>query len=98
MIARFRVKLQIATITETSQPRLHPEISIITRSINIAMSTQTLTQASEVEQLRLKASKNPVNDWQADLIRDGYAVVKGAVAKEKAAKYAERMYQYLEGL
>jgi hypothetical protein len=34
----------------------------------------------------------------ADLARDGYAVVKGAVAQEKAAQYAERMYQYLEGL
>lgn len=62
------------------------------------MSTQTATQISEVEQLRLKASNSPANDWQADLARDGYAVVKGAVAKEKAAKYAERMYQYLEGL
>ncbi|KAI4735403.1 hypothetical protein E4T50_14086 [Aureobasidium sp. EXF-12298] len=61
------------------------------------MSTQTTTQMSEVEQLRLKASNSPANDWMADLARDGYAVVKGAVAQEKAAQYAERMYQYLEG-
>lgn len=56
------------------------------------------TTTSEVEQLRLKASNSPVNDWQTDLARDGYAVVKGAVAKEKAAEYAERMYKYLEDL
>lgn len=62
------------------------------------MLTQTSTQISEVEQLRLKASNSPVNDWQADLARDGYAVVKGAVAKEKAAQYAERMYKYFEDL
>jgi len=62
------------------------------------MSSQTTTQMSEVEQLRLKASNSPANDWMADLARDGYAVVKGAVAQEKAAQYAERMYQYLEGL
>lgn len=62
------------------------------------MSTQTSTQTFEVEQLRLKANNSPVNDWQADLARDGYAIVKGAVAKEKAAEYAERMYRYLEGL
>ncbi|KAI4851181.1 hypothetical protein E4T45_05185 [Aureobasidium sp. EXF-8846] len=62
------------------------------------MSSQTTTtQTSEVEQLRLKASNSPANDWMADLARDGYAVVKGAVAQEKAAQYAERMYQYLEG-
>lgn len=62
------------------------------------MSTQILTQTFEVEQLRLKASNSPINDWQTDLARDGYAIVKGAVAKEKAAQYAERMYEYLEGL
>ncbi|KAI5247553.1 hypothetical protein E4T43_02071 [Aureobasidium subglaciale] len=36
------------------------------------------------------------NDWQADLAKNGYAVVKGAVSKEKAEDYANRMHQYLE--
>jgi hypothetical protein len=33
------------------------------------------------------------DDWQADLAKNGYAVVKGAVPKD----YTERMHQYLEG-
>jgi hypothetical protein len=37
------------------------------------------------------------DDWQADLAKNGYAVVKGAVPKERAADYTERMHQYLEG-
>lgn len=38
------------------------------------------------------------NDWQADLAKNGYAVVKGAVPKERAEDYANRMHQYLEDL
>lgn len=38
------------------------------------------------------------NDWQADLAKNGYAVVKGAVPKERAADYTNRMHQYLEDL
>ncbi|KAG9571351.1 hypothetical protein KCU71_g243, partial [Aureobasidium melanogenum] len=36
------------------------------------------------------------NDWQEDLAKNGYAVVKGAVPKERAEDYANRMHQYLE--
>jgi hypothetical protein len=38
------------------------------------------------------------NDWQADLAKNGYAVVKGAVPKERAEDYTNRMHQYLEDL
>jgi hypothetical protein len=38
------------------------------------------------------------SDWQADLAKNGYAVVKGAVPKERAAEYASRMHAWLEGL
>lgn len=37
-------------------------------------------------------------DWQADLAKNGYAVVKGAVPKERAQDYANRMHQWLEDL
>lgn len=60
--------------------------------------SQTVTQITFGETIRLNVDKTQGHDWKADLARDGYAVVKGAVAKEKAATYAERMYQYLEGL
>jgi hypothetical protein len=42
--------------------------------------------------------KGPIADWHHDLIRDGYAVVKGAVPLERANQYANDMYSWLEGL
>lgn len=37
-------------------------------------------------------------DFRDDLTRDGFAIVKGAIPKEKALKYADEMYSWLEGL
>lgn len=37
-------------------------------------------------------------DWRDDLLRDGYVVVKGAVPRERADKYADQMYDWLETL
>lgn len=37
-------------------------------------------------------------DWRDDLLRDGYVVVKGAVPRERADKYADDMYKWLENL
>ncbi|KAL4950798.1 MFS transporter [Aspergillus filifer] len=35
-------------------------------------------------------------DWRDDLVRDGYDVVKGAVPRERAEKYADDFMSYLE--
>jgi hypothetical protein len=35
-------------------------------------------------------------DWRDDLFRDGYAIVKNVISKEKAAAYVESMMQWLE--
>ena len=37
-------------------------------------------------------------DFRDDLARDGFAVVKGAVPREKAQAVAGKIYQYLEDL
>lgn len=37
-------------------------------------------------------------DFRDDLLQNGYAVVKGAVAKERALQYADQIYDWLEGL
>lgn len=37
-------------------------------------------------------------DFRDDIIRDGYAVVKGAIPKERAIQYGEQMYKFLEDL
>lgn len=36
--------------------------------------------------------------WRDDLARDGYAVLKGAIPRERADKYADAMFSWLEGL
>ncbi|KAL4876424.1 hypothetical protein BJY04DRAFT_210592 [Aspergillus karnatakaensis] len=36
-------------------------------------------------------------DFRDDLLRDGYAVVKGAVPRDRALKYADDIHEWLEG-
>src|SRR5262249_15128501 len=66
------------------------------------MSTTTLVQptpsltASADRRLKVDGSDGVFNDWRDDLIRDGYAVVKGAVPKDRALSYSDRMYSLLE--
>ncbi|KAH8685360.1 hypothetical protein BGZ60DRAFT_476597 [Tricladium varicosporioides] len=38
----------------------------------------------------------PIANWHRDLIRDGYAVVKGAIPRERADGYANDMFTWLE--
>lgn len=47
---------------------------------------------------KMDASATSYNDWRDDLARDGYAIIKGAVPRERADKYADAMYSWLEGL
>lgn len=48
--------------------------------------------------MRIDGTDATFGDWRDDLARDGYAVVKGAIPKERAEKYADQMYGWLEGL
>jgi hypothetical protein len=57
--------------------------------------TQTQTQG---DRLLLSGEREHVDDWHRDLICDGYAVVKGAIPRERADGYAADMYQWLEDL
>ena len=50
------------------------------------------------EKLKVDGTDPKYGDWRDDLVRDGFAVIKGAVPKERAAKYADAMYGWLEGL
>lgn len=63
-----------------------------------ATSTATITETQPVLRLRLNGTDCTYGDFRDDLARDGYAVVKGAVSGENAAKYVEQMHGWLEGL
>jgi hypothetical protein len=49
---------------------------------------------------RLSASDNNVvfGDFRDDLIRDGYAIAKGAVPRDRADAYGRVFYDFLESL
>jgi hypothetical protein len=61
------------------------------------MSAVTL-KAFEECALRVDGTDTKYGDWRDDLARDGYAVIKGAIPPERADKYADKMYSWLEGL
>jgi hypothetical protein len=48
--------------------------------------------------MRVDGTDQHYGDFRDDLTRDGFAIVKGAIPREKAVKYSEEMYSWLEGL
>ncbi|KAL4748569.1 hypothetical protein BDW72DRAFT_195692 [Aspergillus terricola var. indicus] len=65
------------------------------------MSTATVTQSVTVTKdnvrMRLDGKDPKFGDFRDDLARDGFAVVKGAIPRERALKYADEMHSWLEG-
>lgn len=45
-----------------------------------------------------RGADHKYGDFRDDLIRDGFAVVKGAIPRERADGYAAEMYSFLEDL
>lgn len=61
--------------------------------------TLTLAASAPVEhRLKVDGTDPAYGDWRDDLVRDGYAVIKGAIPAEKVEGYADRMYSLIEGL
>jgi hypothetical protein len=48
--------------------------------------------------MRLDGTDQHFGDFRDQLARDGFAVVKGAIPREKALQYADEMYSWLENL
>lgn len=72
-----------------------------------AIETQSPVDISPKPSLQKILSSNKVaaslpevvfGDFRDDLIRDGFAVVKGAVPRARAEGYAKDFYTMLEGL
>ncbi|KAI5198369.1 hypothetical protein E4T38_07552 [Aureobasidium subglaciale] len=61
--------------------------------------SQTATLAPTTCTLFLKGEETTkYGDFRDDLIRDGFAVIKGAIPRERADNYADQMYKFLEDL
>jgi hypothetical protein len=75
----------------------------------MATVTSTITDASHAS-LKLRPSKassgrllspnapTHYGDFRDDLLRDGFAIVKGAVPRERAEQCGNEMFQFLEEL
>lgn len=64
-------------------------------------TTQTVEQISNLHgfgRMRVDGTDRHFGDFRDALTRDGFAIVKGAIPREKALKYADEMYSWLEGL
>jgi hypothetical protein len=71
------------------------------------MSTITQTQVVEATAPIISVAQQPLKvdgtdptygDWRDDLVRDGFAVIKGAVPKQRVEQYADKMYSLAESL
>jgi hypothetical protein len=68
------------------------------------MSTITEVQPAQTvitvapQAMKIDGTDPSYGDWRDDLVRDGFAVVKGAIPKQRVEKYAEKMYTLLESL
>lgn len=61
-------------------------------------TTPITLKAVEDQCMRVDGTDAKFGDWRDDLARDGYAVIKGAIPGERADKYADQMFTWLEGL
>lgn len=68
-------------------------------------TTATVTETANANpnlhgfgRMRVDGTDRHFGDFRDDLTRDGFAIVKGAIPKERALKYADEMYSWLEGL
>lgn len=66
-------------------------ISTTTKAVPV-----TLTAVDE--RMKVDGTDTKFGDWRDDLARDGYAVIKGAIPRERADKYADKMFSWLEDL
>lgn len=67
-------------------------------SVTATSTTAPLRVIATSQALRVDGTDPKYGDWRDDLVRDGYAVIKEAVPKDRASQYADAMYGWLEGL
>lgn len=62
------------------------------------LPTPSVKKLLSDNKLSTSEHKTVFGDFRDDLIRDGYAVIKGAVPKDRADSYGSAFYDFLESL
>jgi len=79
-------------------------MSTTTTTITSATTTlpppvvEYIPTANPTHKLFTRGKDHKYGDFRDDLVRDGYAVVKGAIPRDRADKYADHFYKFLEDL
>ncbi|KAI1334558.1 hypothetical protein F5Y15DRAFT_401343 [Xylariaceae sp. FL0016] len=60
------------------------------------MSSTEILKSEANGPLAIDGPLTNFGDWRDDLVRDGYAVIKGAIPRERAELYSNEFYKYLE--
>lgn len=74
------------TETTTIKPGLPPPV------------IECIPTANPTHKLFTRGPDHKYGDFRDGLIRDGYAVIKGAIPRERADQYAEEFHKFLEDL
>jgi hypothetical protein len=67
-------------------------------SLTQTSSAHAITEEKTGPGIRLISGEVNFGDFRDDLARDGFAVVKGAVPRDRTEAYGNKFYDYLEGL
>jgi hypothetical protein len=72
----------------------------MTKSTTVAPPTvvEFIPTADPNHKLFTRGRDHKYGDFRDDLIKDGFAVVKGAIPRERADGYAAELYKFLEEL
>lgn len=60
--------------------------------------TEFIPTINPTRKLYTRGPQHKYGDFRDDLIRDGFAVIKGAIPHEKALNYVDQLYGFLENL
>lgn len=61
-------------------------------------NTVITTVGTDTRRMKVDGTDPTFNDWRDDLVRDGYAIIKGAIPSERAGIYADKMLALMESL
>ena len=76
----------VTTTSTTSNKAVKPTVTEFIPTIN------------PTHKLYNRGAEHKYGDFRDDLIRDGFAVIKGAIPRERAENYADQLYNFLENL
>lgn len=83
----------MATATTTTTKAVPSKTTLIATKEGQSSTTPPETKRGMVAE-GCEASQQ----WHKDLVENGFAIVKGAIPRERADRYAEEMYEWLESL